>query len=420
MGIDNYLCAKEDVENAAVPTRDNGIFGFTNGMMKILERPQFEQLRSFTANFLQLENQKSDLATRIIEHEATLEVLEEENANKEKVAQESLEIKSHALAAQKDKKANHERVMRSNGLKLVDTPEVKQSTPVESVDSSRPWKARLRSFGIFVAIETLAFVASYVILRENLSDMEVFTRLFANGTVFFIIDYLLRKKDHTGRSVFLVIFLTLYTLMLLTPLFTEYISGTTNTGADPWAFDTGVDTTVETPLSFGDFLLKNSSLVLVVLAIICLVIYLGFFNKAKIKKTKTKVSAPPIQQNRSEANVMYESLHAFEREVGVLEKDVEKMKSHCQDLPFQLLSDFSFLKDTLLGLDEKWQGLGQQQEMLKQQVSSALDRVLNELKEYQDHYQSMLSTTANALVFKPQWPTEQDLRQYYKLQIQEA
>ena len=418
MGIDNYLCAKEDVENAAVPTRDEGVFGFTNGMMKILERPQFEQLRSFTANFIHLENQKDDVAVRITDHESTLEVLDEENANKEKEAQVSLEIKGQALAAQKDKKANHERVMRSNGLKLVEDREVQQEKPAEK---SRPWKARLRSFGVFVGIETLAFVASYVILRENLSDMEVFTRLFANGTVFFIIDYLLRKKDHTGRSVFLIIFLALYTFMLLAPLLTEYMVGTGATSVDPWAFGTGVDPSVEIAPGFGDFLLRNASLVLVVLAIICLVIYLGFFNKAKTKPVAPPApSIVPIKPKYSESNVMYESLHGFEREVNSLEQEVEQLKSTNKDLPHQLLNDFSLLKDTLISLDKNWQGLGQQQESLKQQVSSALDRALNELKEYQDHYQSMLSATANALVFKPQWPLEEDLRRYYKLQIRRS
>ena len=417
MGIENYLCAKEDVENAAVPTRDSGVFGFTNGMMKILERPQFEQLRSFTANFLHLENQKDDVAIRITDHESTLQVLEEESANKEKEAQETLEIKSHALAAQKDKKANHERVMRSNGLKLVEEAEVETEKPVET---SRPWKARLRSFGVFVGIEALAFVASYVILRENLSDMEVYTRLIANGTVFFIIDYLLRRKDHTGRSIFLVIFLALYTCMLLAPLLTEYMTGAGTTGTNPWEFDTGVNPGVETAPGFGDFLLRNSSLVLVVLAIICLVIYLGFFNKAKTKSAIPAKPQPPVVAKNSPADVMYESLHGFEREVSLLEQEVEHLKSTHQDLPYQLLNDFSLLKDTLISLDEKWQNLGQQQEALKQQVSSAIDRALNELKEYQDHYQSMLSATANALVFKPQWPTEEDLRVYYKLQTQRS
>lgn len=117
---------------------------------------------------------------------------------------------------------------------------------------------------------------------------------------------------------------------------------------------------------------------------------------------------------------MYESLHGFEREVNSLEQEVEQLKSTNKDLPHQLLNDFSLLKDTLISLDKNWQGLGQQQESLKQQVSSALDRALNELKEYQDHYQSMLSATANALVFKPQWPLEEDLRRYYKLQIRRS
>ncbi len=417
MGIDNYLCAKEDVENAAVPTRDNGAYGFTNGMMKILERSQFEQLRSFTANFLHLENQKDDVAIRITGHESTLDVLEEESANKEKEAEESLEIKSQALATQKDRKANHERVMRSNGLKLVEEQEVK---PKKAVATNRPWKGRLRSFGVFVAIETLAFVASYVILRENLSDMEVYTRLLANGTVFFIIDYLLRKKDYTGRSIFLVIFLALYTCMLLAPLLTEYISGSAVAGANPWEFDTSISPGLESTPGFGDFLLRNSSLVLVVLAIICLVVYLGFFNKEKIKSTKKVKPIAPKPAENSATLVMYESLHGFEREVNSLAQEVEQLKTTNQDLPHQLLNDFSLLKDTLISLDSKWQALGQQQESLKQQVSSALDKALNELKEYQDHYQSMLSGTANALVFKPQWPTEEDLRFYYKLQTQRS
>lgn len=415
MGIDNYLCAKEDVENAAVPTRDNGSYGFTNGMMKILERQQFEQLRSFTANFLHLESQKDDVAIRITDHESTLEVLEEECVNKEKEAQVSLEIKRQVLLAQKDKKANHERVMRSNGLKLIEEQEVTAKKPVEA---SRPWKARLRSFGVFVGIETLAFVASYVILRENLSDMEVYTRLIANGTVFFIIDYLLRKKDYTGRSVFLVIFLVIYTCMLLAPLLTEYISASGSVGTNAWDFDTNVSPGVESTLGFGDFLLSNSSLVLVVLAIVCLVVYLGFFNKEKIKAHKKvkPVATKPIEN--SATNVMYESLSGFEREVNTLAKEVERLKTTNKELPNQLLHDFSLVKDTLISLDNKWQALGQQQEGLKQQVSAALDKVLNELKEYQDHYQSMLSSTTNALVFKPQWPTEEDLRHYFKLQMQ--
>lgn len=424
MGIDNYLCAKEDVENAAVPTREEGSFGFTNGMMKILERPQFEELRGFTASFLHLENQKSDVAISITDHESTLEVLEEVNASKEKEAQVSLEIKSQALAAQIDKKANHERVMRSNGLKLVEEQKIEEKKVKKKVESSNnPWQTRLKSFAVFVGIETLAFVASYVILSENLSDMEVYTRLIANGTVFFIIDYLLRKKDHSGRSVFLVIFLAIYTCMLLAPLLTEYLTGAGAAGTNPWEFDTGTQPVVETAPGFGDFLLRNSSLVLVVLAIVCLVVYLGFFNKPKEKPVVSAAPKPqtvPTIRKNSDTDVMYQSLHGLEREVNSLEREVDQLKSTNQDLPHQLLHDFSLLKNKLISLDQKWQHLGRQQETLKQQVSSTLDRVLNELKEYQDHYLSMLSGTANALVFKPQWPTEEDLRRYYKLQTQRA
>ena len=415
MGIDNYLCAKEDVENAAVPSRDNEVFGFTNGMMKILERPHFSQLREFTARFINLEEQKEDVVVSITDHESTLSVLEEETASKEKVAQETLEIKSQALAAQKDKKANHERVMRSNGLTLQQELPVKQEKEPEE---SRSWQARLKAFGIFLGIETLAFVASYVILRENLSDMEVYTRLLANGTVFIIIDYLLRKKDHTGRSVFLIIFLAIYAFMLLAPLLAEFMSSAITTGGDAWGFDNDAAPLVEESPSFGDFLLKNASLVLVVVAIVCLVIYLGFFNK---KKTVTQKATPapkpePVHQN-AEAEVMYASLHGLAREVSVLETEVKDLKDANKALPLQLLSDFNLLRDTLVGLDQKWQDLGKQQERVRQEVAAAIDKVMNELKEYQDHYQGMLSGTTNSFVFKPQWPTEQDLRAYYKIEI---
>ena len=187
MGIDNYLCAKEDVENAAVPARDQGSFSFTNGMMKILERPQSTELRSYSARLQSLEEQKSDVVVSITDHESTLTVLENESASREKAAQEALEIKSQALAAKLDIKANHERVMRTNGLSLTEDEPVERPKPkkMDRTEPGLPWKARMRSFGVFVGIETLAFVASYVILRENLSDMEVYTRLIANGFVFF-------------------------------------------------------------------------------------------------------------------------------------------------------------------------------------------------------------------------------------------
>ena len=248
--------------------------------------------------------------------------------------------------------------------------------------------------------------------------MEVYTRLLANGTVFIIIDYLLRKKDHTGRSVFLIIFLAIYAFMLLAPLLAEFMSSAVTTGGDAWGFDNDAAPLVEESPSFGDFLLKNASLVLVVVAIVCLVIYLGFFNK---KKTVTQKATPapkpePVHQN-AEAEVMYASLHGLAREVSVLETEVKDLKDANKALPLQLLSDFNLLRDTLVGLDQKWQDLGKQQERVRQEVAAAIDKVMNELKEYQDHYQGMLSGTTNSFVFKPQWPTEQDLRAYYKIEI---
>jgi len=417
MGIDNYLCAKEDVENAAVPSRDQEAFSFTNGMMKILERPQATQLRGYSATFLSLEEQKEDVVISITDHESTLTVLEDQTVSKEKEAQEALEIKSQALAAKRDIKANHERVMRSNGLTLAKDEEIKSAEKVEKPQPSTPWRARLRSFGVFVAIETLAFVASYVILRENLSDMEVYTRLIANGFVFFIIDYLLRKKDHTGRSAFLIIFMAIYACMLLAPLLAEFLSGANAPAADGWGFDDGAGAVMVESPGFGDFMLQNSSLILVVLAIICLVTYMGFFNKKKQKKAEpVKPVAPKVEAN-AETEVMYSSLFGLTRDVRSLEEEVDELKSANKSLPMQLLSDFGLLRDTLMGLDKKWQNLGMQQERIKQEIAASLDKVMNELKEYQDHYQQMLSGTTNSFVFKPQWPTEEDLRNYYKIEI---
>ena len=180
---------------------------------------------------------------------------------------------------------------------------------------------------------------------------------------------------------------------------------------------------VSTP-GFGDFLLQNVSLILVVLAIIGLVTYLGFFNKKKSEETAKpaepkKVPVAPKAPQNGEAEVMYNSLYGLNRDVNALEKEVEALKSTNKTLPMQLLSDFSLLRDTLVGLDKKWQDLGMQQERIKQEVAASLDKVMNELKEYQDHYQNMLSGTANSLVFKPEWPTEQDLRAYYKIEMQQ-
>lgn len=419
MGIDNYLCAKEDVENAAVPTREHDRFSFTNGMMKILERPQLADLRGYSAKLQSLEEQKKDVVVSITDHESTLTILEEECASKEKVAQEALEIKSQALAAKLDIKANHERVMRSNGLTLAKEIPIEKPKPVKEPKNPGSWKTWLRSFAVFVGIETLAFVASYVILRENLNDMEVYTRLIANGTVFFIIDYLLRKKDHSGRSMFLIIFMAIYACMLLVPLLAEYLSAGSAPAANGWGFDEAVETVAVTTPTFGDFLLQNASLILVVVAILCLVTYLGFFNKKKAVKAVAPVIAPvqPKAPQDSQAEVMYTSLYGLDRDVKNLENEVNELKSANTALPMQLLNDFGLLRDTLIGLDKKWQELGMQQERIKQEVSMALDKVMNELKEYQDHYQNMLSGTTNSFVFKPEWPTEHDLRTYYKIEI---
>ena len=417
MGIDNYLCAKEDVENAAVPSRHGERFGFTNGMMKILERPLSEVLRSFSARYQQLEEQKKDVVVSITDHEATLTILEEENANKEKEAQEALEIKSQALAFKKDIRKNHERVMRTNGLTLAKDEPTEKPQKKPEAEPAVSWNSRLRSFGVFMGIEALAFVASYVILRENLSDMEVYTRLIANGFVFFIIDYLLRKKDHSGRSAFLIIFMVLYAFMLLSPLLVEFMGSSTAPAGDAWGFDQGTEPVAPETLGFGDFLLHNASLVLVVMAIICLVTYLGFYNKKQSPLAEAKqIPDPPEAAPTSDTEVMYSSLHGLNRDVSALEEEVNQLETENKALPMQLLSDFSLLRDTLIGLDKKWQELGMQQQRMKQEVATALDKVMNELKEYQDHYQSMLSGTTNSFVFKPQWPTEQDLRIYYKIE----
>ena len=418
MGIDNYLCAKEDVENAAVPTRDREQFSFTNGMMKILERAQSTDMRGFTAKLQNLEAQKKDLVVSITDHEDTLTVLEEECTSKEKEAQEALEIKSQALAAKLDIKANHERVMRSNGLTLAKDAPVAEPKPVKEPKAPGSVKNWLRSFAVFVGIETLAFVASYVILRENLDDMEVYTRLIANGTVFFIIDYLLRKKEHTGRSAFLIVFMAIYACMLLVPLLAEYLSTATTPAGDGWGFDEAVETVAVEAPTFGNFLLQNATLILVVVAILCLVTYLGFFNKKKTTaapKAKKQVEKPKVPVN-PQAEVMYTSLHGLDRDVRTLEAEVEALKAVNKSLPNQLLNDFGLLRDTLVKLDQQWQNLGMEQERIKQELSMALDKVMNELKEYQDHYQNMLQGTTNSFVFKPQWPTEQDLRAYYKIE----
>ena len=199
----------------------------------------------------------------------------------------------------------------------------------------------------------------------------------------------------------------------------EYLSAGAATTADGWGFDEGVESVTVTAPTFGDFLLQNASLILVVVAILCLVTYLGFFNKKKEVKAAVPVKAPvqPKAPQNSQAEVMYTSLYGLDRDVKNLESEVNELKSANKALPLQLLNDFSLLRDTLIGLDKKWQELGMQQERIKQEVSMALDKVMNELKEYQDHYQNMLSGTTNSFVFKPEWPTEQDLRAYYKIEI---
>jgi len=249
--------------------------------------------------------------------------------------------------------------------------------------------------------------------------MEVYTRLIANGFVFFIIDYLLRKKDHTGRSAFLIAFMAIYACMLLAPLLAEYLSSAGTPVGDGWGFDETVENVVIPSPTFGDFLLHNASLILVVVAILCLVSYMGFFNKPKTKTQKQVAAVKPVNPKPTEnlqTDAMYASLYGLNRDVNALEAEVEQLKTVNEVLPMQLLSDFSLLRDTLVGLDQKWQDLGMQQERIKQEVSTALDKVMNELKEYQDHYQNMLSGTTNSFVFKPEWPTEQDLRAYYKIE----
>ncbi len=397
----NHLAAKRDVENNEVPGfNDIGQFLPTTGMQTILGQREFHplfMLESEESRIKERKAQRSELILKLEKpvihvREGVLEEVEKIQRQREEVVQE--------LDQRKDDIVKHEAEMRYNGFSL------ESATPQGFVAAL---KSRLGAIIVFILIELVVFGATYFVLEEIMGTMELIVRVLINGVVFGSIDYVRRRKDFTWRTRFLLLFLLVYSSMLVGPIATQSFQEISIEDINPWAIATNNSQATQQDFSIKDFLVDYHQYLLFVIWTILFVVYVSF------SRPKIDTEEEPDEETSHESRV-WPLIHAgMSNDIKKLETTAVKLEAKIEKLEWQALENLEELYTKLQALDKEYEELCGEQARLGTKREILLSNLMAALKGYESHYMQQLDKSPKHVLMQPRWPRKEDIKSYYNI-----
>ena len=442
--ITYYNLALRDVKTSSIPHRkENGDYQCSNGQISIL-KPHYKELASLSVHLNKLKIERCDILNEIISYEEPYRQLLANNCANETDDEIKRIIEKKATMQQEQQQLEEdmnnrgvvfEDELQNQGFENVEiTEETNQDKSDDKVSAKEGNNSKLKHILQFIVLwltgEIFLTAIQWSVLRDEKSLEDMIVRSFAFGVclgLFHFISYKNKNEYRWEYVAFLAVSLTMIFSMLFGPLFINTLYPITNAVdiANSWDLSGGqgrelteypiwievyrrYDVVIPSAITFFAFLIMES------------------FLKEKSSKDIAPIAVDskplprlnPKYENSEKENfdnpirnrfrLLKKSIMDADLKIENLEKiKHERLKPNTANL-YVIEEKITKLKNRVLEIEDEIHSL-------TNHIYSLINELFSQLEKYRTDFIDILRNDIKADLIKTDWPNEEDIFIYFKL-----